>query len=156
MWLGFILSFIFGLIVFCCACGIYFNLNEEETIYRFDFPGDVKRKEEKNKKIEKQRKIFVAISFIVFVIQLFGFTWLGAVVENKNFCAEVEEYKASKYTIEMSLKNDDLTGFERIELVKQATEENKWLANAKYKVQIWYNFHLDKSVLQLEMIKLGE
>ena len=112
----------------------------------------------KTKKKSKRRKVFFyLLPVIVFIIFLFGFSSLGAFLDRKNLNEEIAKYEASKYTIEMSLENTDLTGFERIELVKQASEKNEWLAQKKYDVQQWYRFYLDKDkVLSLEEIKLNK
>lgn len=69
---------------------------------------------------------------------------------------QVECYKMAKITIEDSIANEYLTGLERLELVKQTTEKNEWLGATKYEVKRWYNFYLDKDILDLEEIKLNK
>lgn len=112
----------------------------------------------KIKKKSKRRKVFFyVLPVIIFMFLLFWFAKLGAFIDKQNLGKEIARYEASKYTIEMSLENADLTGLERIELVKQATEKNEWLAQKKYEVQQWFNFHLDKDlVLQLKEINLNK
>lgn len=122
---------------------------------------DKKKYKDYKKDMEKKAKIKY-VSFLIFPILLVIIivtliTVMAANIERHKVNAEVEGYKMVKYTIEQSLENDNLTSLERIELVKQASEYNKWLGEAKYKVTVWYNFHLDEdNVLQLEEIKLDK
>ena len=68
----------------------------------------------------------------------------------------VQEYLAQKYTIEMSLDNEDLSGLEKIELVKLATELNGELAREKAQFDIWYCVHYDYTIFDdVELIDLG-
>lgn len=67
----------------------------------------------------------------------------------------VETYTAEKQTIEASLQNDGISGFERVELVRQAADANKELAGYKYDCEQWYGFNLDKRILELEPIDLA-
>lgn len=67
----------------------------------------------------------------------------------------VNSYMVKKATIEDSLKSETLTGFERIELVKQAAEINADLAQKKYEITKWYGFYLNKEIENLEYIDLN-
>lgn len=67
----------------------------------------------------------------------------------------VNSYTVKKATIEDSLKSETLTGFERIELVKQAAEINADLAQKKYEITKWYGFYLNKEIENLEYIDLN-
>ena len=67
----------------------------------------------------------------------------------------VNSYTVKKATIEDSLKSETLTGFERIELVKQAAEINADLAEKKYEITKWYGFYLNKEIENLEYIDLN-
>lgn len=58
----------------------------------------------------------------------------------------VASHNAQKYTIEQSLRNSALSGFERVELVKQASELNSELAERKARIQQWNYFHVDDSI----------
>jgi len=65
-----------------------------------------------------------------------------------------QQYQISKETIHKSIDNEKLSGFERVELVKQATELNQNLIGKQYDCQKWYGFDMDKSVLELTPIEL--
>lgn len=69
--------------------------------------------------------------------------------------AYTEIFNAKKTTIEQSLNSDVLSGLERIELVKMATEMNGDLASRKYSIKRWYTITSDKNMFDdLEYIKL--
>lgn len=96
------------------------------------------------------------ISLIVNIILFIGFIFAGIGISDNGDKKFVAEYQAQKYTIESSLENADLTGLERIELVKLATELNKDLAARKYNFNKWYNVHYDNSIYDdIEFINLG-
>lgn len=75
-----------------------------------------------------------------------SFLAVGVGIDNNGHKTFVSSYNAQKFTIEQSLKNDSLTGFERIELVKQASELNGELAARKTRIQQWNYFHVDDSI----------
>ena len=62
------------------------------------------------------------------------------------------EYEVQKTLIEDSVENANLTGFERVELVKQANELNAELVGKQFDCQRWYGFLIPDSVLELEPI----
>lgn len=69
--------------------------------------------------------------------------WIGAVFIGIGIYTEEErlfiaKFEAQKQTIEMSLDNENLSGLERIELVKQASELNGEMAERKAKLQVWH------------------
>lgn len=172
MWLGLFIS------LFCCVgiLAMYYslwfcNVDWEPRIeYAHDYLNkwtvdmteeDKKKYKDYEKDMKKKAKIkyvkFLIFPILLVIIIVTFITIISANIERHKVNAEVEGYKMVKYTIEQSLENDNLTGLERIELVKQASEYNKWLGEAKYKVIVWYNFHLDAdNVLQLEEIKLDK
>ena len=128
----------------------YTPTNEEIIIYE-------KYKKKLMKKEKRKEKLAIIIPIIVSIIIIILISWFGAILERNNLNRDIEGYKMAKYTIEESLKNEDLTGLEKVELVKQASEQNQWLGKQKYSVKLWYNFHLDKeNVLSLEEIKLNK
>lgn len=68
----------------------------------------------------------------------------------------VSGYLAEKYTIEMSLESEELSGLERIELVRQAAEANKELAEKKARFERWHHATYDRSIYDdVELIDLG-
>lgn len=109
-------------------------------------------------KKSKLKKVFLLSFPVAIFIMLFTISiCFGTFLDKQNLNKEIASYQASKHTIEMSLENEDLTGFERVELVKQASEKNEWLAQKQYEVQQWYRFYLDKdAVLKLEPIDLAK
>lgn len=120
---------------------------------------DEQRYEDYKRKCRRIRKVknilLISLPIVLFIIALLGFARLGAFLDNEHLKKDVEEYKSAKYTIEQSLTNEQLTGLERIELLKQVRYKNEWLARKKYEVGAWYNFHLDdKIILDLEFIDL--
>ena len=108
-------------------------------------------KQEERKKMMRLNKIFV-VALCLLIINTFSF---GMVQMGKEKTSQyAEQYLATKTTIESSVQNEKLSGFERVELVKQASEENAELARVQYKCKQWYGFDIDKRVLELEPIEL--
>lgn len=67
----------------------------------------------------------------------------------------IHSFEASKATIEQSLENESLTGYERVALVEQAAEKNAELAKKQYTASRWYGFTYPDEILELEPILLG-
>lgn len=67
----------------------------------------------------------------------------------------VESYLITKATIESSLANEDLSGFERVQLVTAAADHNQELAEKKYSATKWYGAFMDDRLKDLEFIQLG-
>lgn len=70
----------------------------------------------------------------------------------------VAQYVAQKQTIEQSLRNENLTGLERVELVQKATELNGELAKRKARYSKWYYVVWGEKNLydDIELINLGK
>jgi hypothetical protein len=87
--------------------------------------------------------------------------WVGAIfigmnINENDHNAYAQKYLIQKETIEMSLENDKLSGFERIELVKQAVELNGELAKRKRTIKHWNSGVLDNTIYdKIEFIKLN-
>lgn len=87
--------------------------------------------------------------------------WVGAIfigmnINENSHNAYAQKYLIQKETIEMSLENDKLSGFERIELVKQAVELNGELAERKRTIKHWNSGVLDNTIYdEIEFIKLN-
>lgn len=80
----------------------------------------------------------------------------GGIEFDKNLSRRyVYEYIAQKETIEASLQNENLAGFERIQIVEQAAKANQELAAIQYDCQQWYGFFVDDQVLELEPIDIS-
>lgn len=106
-------------------------------------------------KKQKLKKFFIYLSpALILILCVFFFAWVGANKDNNELKKEIASFESAKFTYETSLKNDDLTGFERMELVGKVAEQNQWLATKQEEVKIWYNFYLDKDILDVQPIKL--
>lgn len=100
-------------------------------------------------------KKVVIITTIYSIIAITISFFVPYYVEKEDSNSYVNSYAIKKATIEESLKNETLTGFERVELVKQATEINSDLAEKKYEITKWYGFYLNKEIKNLEYIDLN-
>lgn len=103
---------------------------------------------------ENKGAYFITNSIIVVILWIVSiFAGIGFNTEDEK--VYVQKYLAQKQTIEMSLENEDLTGFERIELVKQATELNGEIAERKARFQLWHFVVYDNTIYDnVELIKL--
>ena len=95
------------------------------------------------------------ICFVLLFVSIIGGGVLGHLVTKHTSKSYVYEYEVVKDTIESSVNNDSLSGFEKAELVKQAAEENKKLAKYQYDANQWYGFGITDEVLELEPIELN-
>lgn len=87
------------------------------------------------------------ILVIVFTIAMWiGFVLIGIGINTREEKNYIQSYLAQKETIESSLKNDDLTGFERSQLVSKATELNGEFAARKAKYESWYYVYYDNNI----------
>lgn len=96
-----------------------------------------------------------AVLVLSVVVMTAAGSYLGYLMASEASKQYVHEYPVYKQTIEASLDSENLTGFERMELVRQAAEANKELAGYQYKAQQWYGFTIDERVLELEFIDLS-
>lgn len=106
--------------------------------------------EKECQKIYNQKKNYYGIRiFIIAAVVLFvcigGFLGISYGF-SQVYQRELIGYEAEKTTIEQSLNNKLLTGTDRFELVKQASELNKWLAQQKFDYEKWVYFDIDKTV----------
>lgn len=127
----------------------------------FDKPMDIQGEKEyveycKNieEKAKKRKKFFCALPALIVALLTCFFGWLGYDINNNNLRKEVAAFESSKKTYELALKDKNLTGLERIEIVNKIAEKNEWLEGKKVEVQVWYNFYLSKDILEVEPIKL--
>lgn len=97
---------------------------------------------------------FITTSIIVPILWIASI-FIGIGITTQEERVYVQKYLAQKQTIEMSLENQDLTGLERIELVKQATELNGEVAEKKARFQLWHFVVYDNTIYDnVELIKL--
>lgn len=104
---------------------------------------------------EVESNLFWIISIICALLVWVGAVFIGIGINTQEGKVYVQKYLAQKQTIEMSLENEALTGLERIELVKQATELNGELAERKARFQLWHFVVYDNTIYDnVELIKL--
>ena len=138
-----VVMFSIFLMLFFILIGIMgFLLHDYHCDYRSGFRG-------------KEKVVVITIIVIYSIIAIIISLFVPYYVAKENSNSYVNSYTIKKATIEESLKSEALTGFERIELVKQATEINADLAQKKYKITKWYGFYLNKEIENLEYIDLN-
>lgn len=97
---------------------------------------------------------FITTSIIVPILWIASI-FVGIGINTQEEKVYVKKYIAQKQTIEMSIENEELTGFERIELVKQATELNGEIAERKARFYLWHFVVYDNTIYDnVELIKL--
>ena len=101
------------------------------------------------------KAVIVTITVIYSIVAITTSFFVPYYVAKEDSNSYVNSYAIKKATIEDSLKSETLTGFERAELVKQATEINADLAQKKYEITKWYGFYLNKEIENLEYIDLN-
>ena len=104
---------------------------------------------------DSNKVVIITITAIYLIIAITTSFFVPYYVEKEDSNSYVNSYTIKKTTIEDSLKSETLTGFERAELVKQATEINADLAQKKYEITKWYGFYLNKEIENLEYIDLN-
>lgn len=83
---------------------------------------------------ERCYKICAAVAIVVFI----SGTFIGIGMNTDSEKVYIANYNAQKTTIEQSLTSDVLTGLERVELVKQASELNGEVSQKKAQYDIWH------------------
>ena len=92
---------------------------------------------------------------ILSVLVWIGGIFVGVAINEENERIFITRYEAQKEVIESSLESEVLTGFERMELVKQASELNGELAQRKTKYDIWHYVTYDNGLFDdVEPIEL--
>lgn len=129
------LSFLVALGMTCVAYGILYAI--DECTYGVD------------------DWVFVLVLVGTLVVTLVGGTFAGIAINDEQQKLFIVQYEAQKEVIESSLESEVLTGFERVELVKQASELNGELATRKAKYDIWhYVTYTDGLYDNIEPIRL--
>lgn len=100
---------------------------------------------------EAMVKIVAAVLFVMITV---GGGITGCTIERHISRRYIETYTVGKQTIEASLHNENLSGFERAQLVQQAAQANKELAGQQYNCKQWYGFNMDDRILDLTFIEL--
>ena len=106
--------------------------------------------------IEPEGVLIPTITVVsVGLIMWLGGVFIGIGLTTRDEKVYVKQYLAQKYTIEESLKNDSLTGLERIQLVNKATELNGELAGKKARFEMWDFVTYDNTIYDnVELIVL--
>ena len=97
----------------------------------------------------------VIITVLLAISVVIGGTTIGYVVDCESNRQFMVGYAISKETIENSVTSNNLSGFERVELVKQAVELNSALAQLQYISQQWYGFAVPDEIIELKPIDFG-
>lgn len=104
-------------------------------------------------------KIIYIVFILLVVVSVIGGPIIGGKTgkyeTTKKYESYVKSYEVKKETIENSLKNDNLTGLEKLSLVQEVTSLNSTLATKKVEYSKWYYWYLDKTLINsLENINL--
>lgn len=78
------------------------------------------------------------VAVVVLIVVTIAGTFIGIGINTANERVYIASYEAQKILIEDSINNENLTGFERAELVKKASELNGELAERKTRFNCWY------------------
>lgn len=97
-------------------------------------------------------KICVISTVVLCIVSVIGITVLIIQFDRNEYSRRIITFQQTKSTIEESMNSEKLSGFERVELVNKAIDENKELLELQYDCKQWYGFNIDDSVLKLEPI----
>lgn len=97
-------------------------------------------------------KIKQHIFLIIFITSVVT----GGYMEYEANNSAIANFISQKQSIEASLTDDRLTGFERAEIVKLASKLNGELSRMQYQATKWYGFTVDDRVLEIEPILVVE
>ena len=126
-------------LVFLASWGICFAIYDNMTKWTYDYGF-----------------LIWLIALIIAVCAWIGFIFIGVQLNTNDHRAYLQKYLIQKETIEMSLESENLSGFERVELVKQAAELNGELAEKKAYIKFWYSGVNDNTIYDnVEFINLN-
>lgn len=97
-------------------------------------------------------KIIYHILPIIFITSVVTNVYMEYEANN----SAIANFISQKQSIEASLNDDRLTGFERAEIVKLASGLNGELSQMQYQATKWYGFAIDDKVLEIEPILVVE
>lgn len=103
--------------------------------------------------------LYLKIATTITIMLFIGSIFIGIGLNTESEKVFVQKYLAQKETIEMSLEVEELSGLERLELVKQATELNGELAERKATFELWHFVVYDNTIydnVELISLKKGE
>lgn len=87
--------------------------------------------------------MWVVAALITILFFAVGYISITSIVnvENQQFCASFE---AKKTTYELSIKDENITGLERLQITQNIMELNGDLASEQVNVTQWYNFNISE------------
>lgn len=133
-------TFLIAVLIFLASWGVCFSIYDNMTKWTYDYSF-----------------LTWLIALIIGVCAWVGFIFVGIQINTNSEKAYLQKYLIQKETIEMSLESENLSGFERIELVKQATELNGELAEKKAYIKYWYSGVNDNTIYDnVEFINLNK
>jgi hypothetical protein len=94
---------------------------------------------------DDENKIKIIAAILCSLCIVFGGI-IGTSVKNSNYEQFIAKYKTTQDIYYSSLKNDKLTGFERVELVKMANDASCDLAEKQVVVKKWYSFDVNNNI----------
>ncbi len=100
--------------------------------------------------------LLIAICIIIGVIAWIGGVFIGIGINTRSEEVYIQKYLAQKETIEISLESDNLTGFERAQLVSKAAELNGEFAEKRAKFDLWYYVYYSNDIYDnIDFINIG-
>ena len=99
----------------------------------------------------------IGLCILTFIISMtIGGIW-GKYEDKFEYKKFINSYISQKTIYEESLKDDKLSGLERINLINNISAINSELEEKKVEYKKWYYYYIDYSKIEeLEKIKLGE
>lgn len=99
--------------------------------------------------------IFIGLCVLTFIITMTIGGIIGKYEDKFEYQKYIESYIAQKEIYEASLKDDKLTGLERINLISNISSINSELEEKKIEYKKWYYYYLDYSLIEeLKLIEL--
>ena len=99
------------------------------------------------------RIILIIATFVIVILATIGMFTVFKYEVNNTLETEINEFKIIKVTYEDALNNSELSGFERLQIVKNIADENRKLAKQKVVVLRWTRFDI-RDDLKLQMLEL--
>ena len=104
--------------------------------------------------IFETRTIVISTIISMILVTLLG-GYIGYKVDLNEYNKQIANWKNTKEVIETSIKNENISDLEKIELVNKIVEYNKELTSLKEDVKQWWNFYLnDSKVNELDIIRI--
>lgn len=93
-----------------------------------------------------KENIVIVCSFILIVVTMGLIPMSTIKFQTNEELAYISNYLSQKETIEESLENELITGYERAALVSKSAELNGELAERKMQFNRWYNIYADDTI----------